>query len=256
MRKSLIVALLIVPFLASPAKADDAPKLLVYTRNYTPDGKGYVHENITTSVQALKEIGGDLGFEVDASDDPAVFSPENLARYRAIVFSNSNNEAFSTDDQRAAFEGFLKRGGGLVGIHSASGSERNWPFFWSVMGGKFRRHPKLQKFTVRVVDANHPATANLPPTFEWEDECYLHEFLNPDIHPLLVTDPTKLDDPKFPKDPGSLVGDAVPLAWRLEAGGGRTFYTSMGHKSEHYANPILREILKGGIQWATEHVKP
>ncbi len=250
------IAALLLPLILAPAALADAPRILAYTRNYTPDGKGYVHANIPKCVEAIQAIAAELGCEVDAADDPAVFTPENLARYRVIVLANNNNEAFATDDQRRAFEGFLKRGGGLVGIHSATGGERTWPFYWSVLGGKFRRHPKLQKFTVRVVDADHPATAGLPSSFEWEDECYFHEFLNPDLHPLLVTDPTKLDDGKNSKDPGSLVGDALPLAWRLEAAGGRTFYTALGHKPEHYAHPLLREQLKGGIRWAMGGVKP
>ena len=59
---------------------------------------------------------------------------------------------------------------------------------WSIVGGKFLYHPKLQKFTVRVADATHPSTKDLPATFEWEDECYFHENLNPDIHVLLAAD--------------------------------------------------------------------
>ncbi len=34
----------------------------------------------------------------------------------------------------------------------ASGSERQWPYFWSVLGGKFAEHPKMQTFTVQVAD--------------------------------------------------------------------------------------------------------
>jgi hypothetical protein len=51
---------------------------------------------------------------VDASDDPKVFTPENLRQYKAIVFSNSNNEGFDTDAQREAFKkyGFMHEAGG------------------------------------------------------------------------------------------------------------------------------------------------
>ena len=33
------------------------PRILVYTRNYTPDGKGYVHDNIAASVAAIRKMG-------------------------------------------------------------------------------------------------------------------------------------------------------------------------------------------------------
>ena len=227
-------------------------KVLVYTRNFTPDGKGFVHDNIPASVTAIKKMGVEAGFAVDVSDDPAVFTAPNLNQYQALVFSNSNNEAFANQAQRDAFKVYMETGGGFAGIHSASGSERDWPYFWSVVGGKFLRHPAFQKFVVRVKDSNHASTKGLPATFEWEDECYFLEYLNPDLHPLLVTDPAKLKDPERAKHPWDLVADSLPLAWTLHIGAGRAFYTALGHSKEHYANPILYKHILGGILWAME----
>ena len=220
--------------------------VLVYTRN----GKGYVHDNIAASVAALRKMGADNGFGVDATDDPNFFTDAKLKQYRAIVFSNSNNEAFDSDKQRDAFKRFINAGGGFVGIHSASGSERAWPYFWEILGGKFVRHPKLQPFTVRVQDPDHPATKGMAASFRWEDECYFIGNLNPNIHPLLVTDPAKLEDPERAKYPWTLVGNAMPLAWYMEVDGGREFYTALGHKKEDYENPILYRHILGGLLWA------
>jgi type 1 glutamine amidotransferase len=224
-------------------------KVLVYTRNYVTGGGGYVHDNIASSVQAIQKMGAENGFAVDVSDDPAVFTNANLKQYATLIFSNSNNEAFSSDSQREAFRKYIEAGGGFVGIHSASGSERNWPYFWSVLGGKFVRHPHFQTFLVRVKDANHPATKDLPATFEWADECYYLDHLNPAIHPLLVTDPAKIDDPQKAEYPGDRFGDSLPLAWYQEYDGGREFYTALGHKKEDYTNPILYKHILGGILW-------
>jgi type 1 glutamine amidotransferase len=234
------------------AGATQQPKdsILVYTRNYTPDGKGYVHDNIADSVAALRKMGAENGFNVDATDDPNFFTTAKLQQYKAVVFSNSNNEAFSNDRQREAFKQYIEHGGGFVGIHSASGSEREWPYFWEVLGGKFLYHPKLQPFTVRVADHDFAATQSMPASFPWEDECYHIEYLNPDLHPLLVTDPSKLDDPQRAKHPFTLVGDSMPLAWYMQYDGGREFYCALGHKKEHYNNPILYQFLLNGIRWA------
>ena len=191
----------------SSLAAQTAPeaRILVYTRNYTPDGKGYVHDNIASSVAAIRKMGQESGFIVDASDDPGVFTDANLRQYAALVFSNSNNQAFSDDAQRDAFKHYIEAGGGFVGLHSASGSERDWPYFWSVLGGKFVAHPHQQPFTVRVVDPDFAAAKGLPAQFTWTDECYFLDHLNPGIHPVLVTDRTKLstepmtiDVTKFP----------------------------------------------------------
>jgi len=238
---------MLASFLLATAVASAAdPKVLVYTKN----GKGYVHDNIATSVDALRRMGAEAGFEVTHSEDPAVFTPANLRQYRVIVFSNSNNEAFDTDGQRAAFVEFVRNGGGFVGIHSASGSERKSAEFASIVGGRFVRHPKLQKFTIRVKDRNHPATRHLPAEFEWEDECYYTDNNNPDIKPLLVVDPKRLDDPKLDEYPGNRFGDAAPLAWWNTIGKGRSFYTALGHKKEHYSDPLLYKQILGGILWA------
>jgi type 1 glutamine amidotransferase len=246
---SRIVALLALVCWTGQAAPPDK-KVLVYTRNFTPDGKGYVHDNIATSVDALRRLGAENGFTVDASGDPEVFTTENLKQYRALVFSNTNNEAFKDQAQRDAFQAYVRAGGGFVGIHSASGSERNWPYFWAVVGGKFVRHPKLQKFTIRVKQPDHPATKGLPAAFEWEDECYYLDHLNPAIQVLLVTDPAALDDPRKSEYPGDRFGDSLPLAWYQTFDGGRQFYTALGHKKEHYSNPLLRNQILGGILWA------
>jgi type 1 glutamine amidotransferase len=249
---SLVVCLTGALCLLSSITAQIAPKprILVYTRNYTPDGKGYVHDNIDSSVAAIRKMGDEAGFIVDASDDPAVFTDGNLHQYAALVFANSNNQAFSEDAQRDAFKRYIEAGGGFVGLHSASGSERDWPYFWSVLGGKFAAHPRQQSFTVRVVDPTFAAVKGLPAQFTWTDECYFLDHLNPDIHPVLVTDRTKLatlepmtiDATKFPVD--------LPLAWYHEFDGGHEFYLALGHNKEDYENPLLYGIIKNGILWA------
>ena len=235
---------------AIPATAQVHPRVLVYTRNYTPDGKGYVHDNIAASVTAIKKMGAENGFAVDVSEDPATFTDSNLKKYSVLVFSNSNNEAFSSDTQRDAFKHYIQSGGGFVGIHSASGSERDSSYFRAVLGGKFAVHPKIQPFTVQVVDPSFPATKGLPKQFAWTDECYFIGELNSDIHPVLATDRTKLIGLDAMKTDVSAFPNPLPLAWYHQFDGGREFYVALGHNKEDYENPILYNIIKNGIAWA------
>ncbi len=67
-------------------------RLLIYTKN----GDGFVHDKIVNSIKVLKKIGMENGFIVDASDDPSLMSEENLQKYDALIFSNTNNETFDT----------------------------------------------------------------------------------------------------------------------------------------------------------------
>jgi type 1 glutamine amidotransferase len=241
--------LLTLVALCAAAAVAGEKKILVYTRNYTPDGKGYVHDNIADSVAAIRKLGAQNKFGVDASDDPNVFTAGTLKQYAALVFSNSNNEAFSNDAQREAFRHYIQTGGGFVGIHSATGSEREWEYYQRVVGGKFHRHPKFQSFTVVVTDPSFPAMEGVPASFEWADECYYHTNLNPGIKPLLTTDPKHIADPNFTEDPGELLNGVRPLAWYQTYDGGREFYLALGHKKEDYQNPILLRLILGGIQW-------
>lgn len=250
-----LLALALLALAMAPPLAAAEKRVLVYTRNYTPDGKGYVHANIADSVAAIRKLGAEHGFAVEHSDDPAVFTEATLKTFDAIVFSNSNNEAFATDAQRAAFQAYIRNGGGFVGIHSATGSERKWEWYWKMIGGSFDYHPPLQKFTVRVVNPAHPATKNLPASFEWEDEFYFQKHTNPDVKPLLVGDPESLKDAKKAERPKHSWGNAMPLAWYHHFEGGRVFYTALGHKNEHYQDPLLLRQILGGIQWAMDRTQ-
>jgi type 1 glutamine amidotransferase len=247
MRK-LLVLLLAVAAIVELGAAEK--RVLVYTRNFTKDGKGYVHDNIATSVEMIKKFGRENGFAVDASGQPSVFTDENLKQYQALIFSNSNNEAFENEEQRAVFQRYIRGGGGFVGIHSASGSERNWPCYWAVLGGKFRRHPPLQPFTIQVLVPKHPSAAHLGATWKWTDEFYYNEQLNPRMRVILAGEFRALADKKAPEtDPGDAFGQLYPLAWCQEFDGGRQFYTALGHKIEYYADPNFQQHVLGGILW-------
>jgi len=226
--------------------SQDAPKkLLIYTKN----GKGYVHENIATSVATLKQICSTLGVETVVSEDPAIFTSPEMNSFDAVFFSNTNNEAFETQTQKDAFQAFCRNGKGFGGLHSASGSERQWPWFWNLLGGKFIRHAPFQKFTINVVDPNHPSTKNLPARFEVEDECYYSIEMNPDIHVLLAADMTTVEDAKKGEYPSNIFNDSFPLAWCHEFEGGKQWYSSLGHPISAYSLELYQNHIKGGIQY-------
>lgn len=229
------------------------PRVLLYTRNgLTLDGKkGYVHDNIPASVVMVRQLGVAHGFAVDVSDDPAVFTAANLRRYRVLVFTNTNNQIFDTEDQKAALQGFIRGGGGFAGIHSACGSMRAWPWFWAMAGGSFARHPKLQEFTLQVVDRKHPSTAHLGEKWVWTDEFYFLRDMPAGLHVLLAGELGSLVDPKKP------TGEATrPLAWCHVFEGGRCWFTTLGHRKEAYADPVFQQHILGGILWAMNRNLP
>jgi len=223
-------------------------KVLLYTKN----GKGYVHDNIASSIEAIRKLGAANGFSVDTSSNPTLITTQNLNQYHAIILSNTNNETFDTEAQKLAFQRYIQAGGGMVAIHSASGSERQWPWFWRTMGGKFKRHPALQKFEIQVLDPLHPSTLHLPTTWQWEDECYYLEHLYPGKHVLLAANLNTVTDDKKGEYPGITFGKLIPICWSEEMGLGRTWYTALGHKKEYYSDPTFTTHLLGGILWVLD----
>lgn len=217
-------------------------RVLVYTKN----GKGYVHDNIPNSIEAIKAMGQEHKFAVDASDDPAVFTDENLKKYNALVFSNTNNDVFDTDAQRVALMRFVQAGGGFAAIHSASGTERKWDWFAAMLGARFLRHPPYQKFNIRILDRTHPSLAHFGETWTKEDECYYLQRMNVNMRVLAVNDLSAINDPKGEKP--ATFGDVFPSVWYQEFDGGRQWYTSLGHHKDDYTRPDFRQHILGGIQ--------
>jgi type 1 glutamine amidotransferase len=248
MKKWRVLLLLLLGFSLAAATGGYAKKdrVLIYTRN----GKGYVHDNVAASARALTELCRDKGIAADLRDNPSVFSSDSLKRYRAVIFSNTNNEAFDNDNQRNAFVAYIRSGGGFVAIHSACASEREWPWYWALVGGRFVRHPPMQKFTIKVIDRRHPSTAFLGDAWPWEDECYYLDHYNPDIRILLAADLTTVTDAERATYPGVVFGDTSPLAWTHEFEGSRQFFTALGHKIEHYSDLRFRRHLQAGLLWA------
>ena len=225
-------------------------KILIYTKN----GEGYVHENIPHSTAVIKKMAQDNGYIVDVSDNASAMTEENLKQYQALVFSNTNNETFDTESQKLAFQRYIQAGGGFVSIHSACGSERQWPWFWKNLGGKFFRHaPGGQTFDIKVIDADHPSSQHLPETWSWEDECYYLKHLNPDIRVLMAADLRTVEDPEKNQYPGEVFGNYFPLSWYHEFDGGRQWHTSLGHAAEYYDDPIFQKHIMGGIEWVTQN---
>lgn len=226
------------------------PRVLIYTRN----GEGFVHDNISASVGMLKGICDRHGIRYQVTDQPNVFTREQLSGFQAVIFSNTNNEAFVTSGQRDAFQEYIQAGGGFVGIHSACGSERDWPWFWKMLGGTFLKHPPYQAFDVQVTDPDHPSTGHLGQVWKWEDEAYYMHHLNPGIRVLLAHDLRTIEDKTRDTFPGTLFGDFFPGAWCQTFDGGVQWYTSYGHSISHYTDPAYVQHVEGGLLWVLDEV--
>lgn len=228
-------------------------KVLVYTKN----GTGYVHDNIPYAVQSIQKLGAQYGFHVDVSDQPAVFTEDNLKKYTLLLFPSTNNDVFDTDAQRLAFRRYLEAGGGFVGVHSVVGTERNWTWFKQMLGGTFAWHAKFQKFRVNVIDPHHASVQGLPLVWERDDECYFEKEMFPGIRAVMAHDLTSLgpDDADQIRAHAGPYGTLYPTAWYQDFDGGHTWVTTLGHDKKDYVDPTFVQHLFLGIQYVAGRVK-
>lgn len=218
------------------APVSPRPAVLVFSKT-----KGYHHASIAAGVAALQQLGREHNFRVDTTQQATRFVADTLRRYAAVVFLNTTGDVLDST-QQAAFEHYIGQGHGFVGVHAATDTEYNWPWYGRLVGAYFKSHPQVQLATVRVVDARHPATSFLPPQWQRTDEWYNFRDIAPDLRVLATVDETSYT--------GGLNGPQHPFAWCHSYGGGRAFYTAGGHTDENYADPLFQRHLLGGLQYA------
>jgi type 1 glutamine amidotransferase len=235
-------ALLLVPS-AAPA---DQP--LVHVLAFTKTA-AFRHDSIPAALRALRELGTANGIAVDATEDGSVFTDARLARYDAVIFLLTTGDVLD-DSQQAAFERYVRGGGGYVGVHSAADTEYGWAWYGGLVGAYFRSHPSVQRAAVDVL-ARDASTARLPRRWVRTDEWY--SFASSPRARVRVL--ARLDESSY--DPGDgAMGADHPIAWAHEAGKGRAWYTAGGHTSEAYAEPLFRAHLLGGLLYAAGYGRP
>jgi type 1 glutamine amidotransferase len=203
---------------------------------------GFRHASIAAGIAALTTLGQAAGLLVDATEDASVFTDDQLAAYRVVVFLNTTGDILNAD-QQAAFERFIQNGGGFVGIHSATDTEYGWPWYGQLVGAYFAHHPAIQTATVQVLDRTHLSMLPLPKRWTRVDEWY-----NFQASPApTVTVLAEVDESTYT---GGTMGAHHPIVWCHDYDGGRAWYTAMGHTEESYADALFRAHLLGGILWA------
>ncbi|PAP76011.1 ThuA domain-containing protein [Rubrivirga marina] len=230
----LLALLLLLGGCAGSGPAEP-PRLLVFSKT-----EGWVHDSIPAAVEAVRQLGEAGGFAVDATQDAAAFSDDRLAEYDAVVFLLTTGDVLDTE-QEAAFERFVRAGGGYAGVHSASDTEYEWPFYGDLVGAYFESHPPGTPDAVVDVVAAHPSTEPLPQRWTWTDEWYAFRAQPENVRVLMTVDESTYE--------GGTMGEH-PIAWCHEALGGRAWYTALGHRAEGYADEAFRAHLLGGLRYA------
>ena len=220
-----------------PEAGDALPlfRLLVFTET-----AGFHHKSIADGAAALNKMARRNVWGYHRSETSEFFTDRDLAFFDVVVFLSTTGDVLNEEEQ-AAFERYIQKGGGFVGIHAATDTEYGWPWFNRLVGAYFNGHPRVQPAMLDVLVLDHPSTAHLPKRWERRDEWYNFKSLNPDVQVLM-----QLDEGTYK---GGGMGPVHPIAWFHEFDGGRAWYTGGGHTKESFSEDAFLEHIEGGIRW-------
>jgi PKD repeat protein len=230
--------------------------VLIYSRT-----AGFRHSSIDEGIAAIKLLGQQNGFGVDAIEEPTLFTDAFLSRYDVVVFLSTTGDTLPQVAQQEAFERFIRAGNGYVGIHAAADTEYTWPWYGKLVGAYFRNHPAgTPTATILREDGMHHSTNHLPPAWTRVDEWYNYQgFTNPvingggidfsprnnPVHVLLT-----MDESTYNESDGNTTDDDHPISWCQRYDGGRSWYTGLGHTEASYVEPDFLKHVLGGIEVA------
>lgn len=229
---ALLCSLAVLHAAAAPAAAPS--RIFVFSKT-----AGFRHDAIPTAVATLQRLATEEGLVADHSEDADDFTAANLARYRVVVFANTTGDVLDPAQQQA-LEGFVRQGGGFVGVHAAADTEYDWAWYGRLVGAYFHGHPPgLQSTRVQPERNGQPAGASWP----IRDELYNYRS-NPRGQVQVIA---TVDERLYP---GGSMGADHPISWCHAFDGGRSWYTGLGHDAAIYADPNFLTELRQGLRYA------
>jgi type 1 glutamine amidotransferase len=237
---------------------------------------GTYHAWQATTPVLKKELEETGLFQVDvvtappAGADFSTFKPE-FSKYQVIVMNYDAPDARWPDTLKAAFDAYVKGGGGLVTVHAADNAFGAWKEFNEMIGvggwrdrteksgplwyykdgklvsddkpGRAGNHGNRVPFAVTVRDANHPIVKGLPAVWMHQGDELYNSLRGPGANMTVLA--TAYSDPE---NHGS--GHDEPMLMTLSYGKGRVFHTAMGHDINALSCVGFIVTLQRGTEWA------
>jgi type 1 glutamine amidotransferase len=247
-------------------------KVLFFTKS-----SGFQHDvvkrakpdELSFAEKALVDLGKQHGFEVTATKDGSVFTPEKLAEFDVIAFYTTGDLDKPDSDPKKttpkdasipmppggaeALLKFIESGKGFVGFHCATDTFNkhgdgvdSHPYI-KMVGGEFNGHGSQQPAKIRAVGGFAPLKD--VKDFEMTEEWYAFKNIAPDMHVILVQETDGMKEDLYTKR------KAYPETWTRTQGKGRVFYTSMGHREDVWTNPLFQQVFLAGLSWAAGNIQ-
>ncbi|MEQ1861180.1 MAG: PVC-type heme-binding CxxCH protein, partial [Chthoniobacteraceae bacterium] len=202
-----------------------------------------------------KTLLAERGMIVDGATD---WPTTEQAAKADVIVAYAQDGGNATPEQEKVIEAFVKRGGGLVVIHTAAVSFTNPGWWRDMIGGawvpkqtKWKEGPMDLYYTEnQYVAGGHPITKGAA-NFHLDDEIYYDMDVKPEARVLAASYTPNVKDGKKQAEGGKAhIYDIQPQMWAYEKDGYRAFVSIPGHLFKTFALPQYRAVLLRGIAWA------
>jgi type 1 glutamine amidotransferase len=195
------------------------------------------------------------GFQFDIISNANDFSSDMLKQYPVVLIckmdeiSQTDKQPWKTEAVQNAFAGYVKEGGGLLAVHSATVPSANIASLDKMLGCRFLGHPNNCPVTVQPVKP-HPVTEGVG-LFCEVDEHYRIEITSPDADILLASySPPQGEESKYETEPYFNTTAAIyPAGFVRALGKGRICVLTPGHLLAVWLNPQFQKLLSNAIKW-------
>ena len=203
---------------------------------------GFIHkEGIEAGIKLFDLICIEKNYDCVISNESTYVNSKFLENIKVIVFLNTSGDILNIDE-KIAMESFIKKGGGFIGIHSATDTEYDWDWYGKLVGAYFVNHPDIQ--TAKIFTQNKSFIVDhLKEEWEIKEEWYNFREINPNIKVLLSLDESSYE--------GGGNGSFHPITWYHEFGGGKSFYTGLGHVGKTYDDPRFVKMIEKAILYTS-----
>lgn len=180
--------------------------------------------------EALLAVGEPNGLSFKFTSDATSFSYEQLSHFSVVVFLNTSVNALDYR-QSAAFEQFMRAGGGFVGVHSAAQPSYQWLWYGNMLKGKLNDTQLDEASSFSLITNVSLGGISVSPYWKVFDKPLVFNTLPTDCKPVLL----------------DLSGRT--WAWYGKTSyGGKMFYTALGGTPEAYQSPDFRKHILAGIK--------
>ena len=102
-----IAAIAVCLFMISATHHAAKPKVLIFSKT-----NGFRHASIPVGIAAIKRLGEENNFDVDATEDSTQFNNDNLKKYSVLIFLSPTGKVFGSDEEKA-LQQYIRNGGGM-----------------------------------------------------------------------------------------------------------------------------------------------